>query len=192
MEVDSNGNETDLPRHKTIVANFTAIQSQASTNNDANDQASILTRGNADLTLVNGIVISPNNECLRMNGSGSTADRTTLVARSVVMQCNATRYIGTGSYTAADVAAAFGSGTNNNNHAYTPTLASIFINGATETAVTPFDAKTLNSFFDTTTYIGAVKDASDSWYKVWTCNSGYAPFDDTTNANRACTSLPTT
>lgn len=200
MEVDSSGNETDLPRQKTIVANFTVIQSQASSNNDANAQASIFTRGNADLTLVNGVVISPANECIRMNGSGSLANRTTLVTRSVVMQCNTInsgpKYVGSGSsgiaFTAADVAAAFGSGANNNNEAYTPTLASLFINGATETAVVPFDAKTLNSFFDTTTYIGAVKDSTDNWYKVWTCNSGYAPFDDTTNANRACTSLPTT
>jgi len=196
MEVDSNGNESDLPRQKTIVANFTVIQPQTSSNNDANAQASIFTRGNADLTLVNGVVISPANECIRMNGSGSLANRATLVTRSVVMQCNGTKYVGSGSsgiaFTAADVAAAFGSGANNNNDAYTPSLASIFINGATETAVTAIDPKTLNSFFDTTNYIGAVKDASATWYKVWTCNSGYAPFDDTANANRACTSLPTT
>ena len=53
------------------------------------------------------------------------------------------------------------------------------------------DAKTLDAFFDTTTYIGAVKDAADSWYKGWTCNSGYAAFDTTTTIGRSCTSLPT-
>src|SRR5690606_11187178 len=33
MEIDSNGNETDTPRQDLIVANFTAIQRQASSNN---------------------------------------------------------------------------------------------------------------------------------------------------------------
>ncbi len=196
MEIDSNGQEADVPRQKTIIANFTAVQSQVSSNNEANDQASILNRGNSDLTLVNGLVVSPNNECIRLNGSGTTATRATLVARSVAMQCNATKYLGTGStgvaYSAADVAAAFGSGSNNNNDAYTASLTAIFVNGAAETAVVATDAKTLDAFFDTTTYVGAVKDANDNWYKGWSCNSSYAPFDTTTNANRACTSLPIT
>ncbi|MHA6720225.1 hypothetical protein ACX40Y_12340 [Sphingomonas sp. RS6] len=190
MEVDSNGFEADLPRQNTAVANFTAIQSQVSSNNEANDQASVLLRGNADLTLVNGLLISPNNECIRMNGSGTTP--ATLVARSVALQCNSTKFIGTGSITAAQVATAFGSGTNNNNDSFVNSLANLFVNGATETAVTATDPKTVNSFFDTTTWIGAVKDANDTWYAGWTCNSGYASFDNTSVAGRACTSLPTT
>lgn len=192
MEVDSNGNEADTPRQVTKVANFTAIQGQSSSNNEANDQASILLRGNADLTLVNGLVISPNNECVRMNGSGTTP--ATLTARSVVLQCNATKYIGTGSYTAAQVATAFGSGANANNDSFVNTLATLFVNGATETAVTATDPKTLDTtgFFDTTTWIGAVRNAQDTWYAGWTCNSGYAAFDNATLTGRSCTSLPTT
>lgn len=192
MEVDSNGNEGDTPRQVTKVANFTAIQTQASSNNEANDQASVLLRGNADLTLINGILVSPNNECLRMNGSGTTP--ATLTARSVVLQCNAAKYLGTGSYTAAQVATAFGSGANNNNDSFVNTLATLFVNGATETAVTATDPKTLDptGFFDTTTWIGAVRNAQDTWYAGWTCNSGYAAFDNTTVTGRSCTSLPTT
>ena len=192
MEIDSNGLESDTPRQNTIVANFTAIQSQVSSNNEANDQASILNRGNSDLSLVNGIVVSPNNECVRLHGTGTAATRATLTARSVLMQCNATKYIGSGSgataYTAADVAAIFSG--NNNNDAYTASLSAVFINGAAETAATAIDAKTLDSFFDTTTYVGAVKDANDTWYAGWTCNSAYAPFDSTSNGRRACTSIP--
>ncbi|WP_069338839.1 hypothetical protein, partial [Sphingobium yanoikuyae] len=192
MEVDSNGLESDTPRQNTIVANFTAIQSQVSSNNEANDQASILNRGNSDLSLVNGIVVSPNNECVRLHGTGTAATRATLTARSVLMQCNAAKYIGSGSgataYTAADVAAIFSG--NNNNDAYTASLSAVFINGAAETAATAIDAKTLDSFFDTTTYVGAVKDANDTWFAGWTCNSAYAPFDSTSTARRACTSIP--
>ncbi len=192
MEVDSNGKEDNAPRQVTKVANFTAIQTQTSANNEGADLASILLRGNADLSLINGIVISPNNECLRMNGSSVNGSApASLVARSVVMQCNATKYLGSGSYTAAQVATAFGTGANNNNDGYTPSLTSTFVNGATETAVTATDPKTFSSFFDTTTYVGAVK-TGDTWFQGWTCNSSYAGFDATTTAGRACTSLPTT
>ena len=42
-------------------------------------------------------------------------------------------------------------------------------------------------FFDAVTYIGAVKDATDTWYQGWTCNSSTATF----GANGgACTAIP--
>lgn len=198
MEIDSNGAETDTPRSKPIIANFTATQPQVSSNNEANNQASLLLRGNSDTSLVNGVVVTPNNECLRMNGTG--ASPATLFARAVVMQCNATKYLGTGSgasaFTATQVAGFFGSGSNANNDAFISSLTGGFINGANETAVTAFDASTLNNsvsgtFFDKTTYIGAVKDANETWFKGWTCNSGFASFDTTTAAGRSCTSVPT-
>lgn len=56
--------------------------------------------------------------------------------------------------------------------------------------MTATDAKTLDAWFDTTTYVGAVKDANDSWYAGWTCNSSFAPFDNSSTARRACTSVP--
>ena len=106
----------------------------------------------------------------------------------MVLSCNATKYIGTGSYTAAQVATNFGSGANNNNDAFTSTLSSLFINGANETGVAGFNASTLDPFFTATTYIGAVKDTADTWYTGWTCNSAAANLG---SANSACTSLPT-
>ena len=186
FEIDSNGNESDTPRTKLAVANFTAIQPQMSSNNESNDQAASLFRGNSDTTLINGLIVSPNNECIRMNGSGATP--ATLTARSVVLQCNATKYIGTGSYSAAQVQAMFTAGTNVNN-AFTNTLTSLFINGANETAVVATDPKTVSSFFDTTTWIGAVRNAQDTWFAGWTCNSTTADFG--TGNSGLCTSLPT-
>ena len=44
-----------------------------------------------------------------------------------------------------------------------------FINGANETARTAVDPRTLNSFFTSTNYIGAVKNAADTWWSGWTC-----------------------
>ncbi|MBI1199201.1 MAG: hypothetical protein GC203_15175 [Phenylobacterium sp.] len=187
-EIDSNGFETDTPRTKLQMSNFTMIQSQVSSNNEAADQAAVLYRGNADVTLVNSIIYTPNNECIRMNGSGTTP--ATLTARSVVMTCNSTKYIGTGSYTAAQVQTMFGAGSNNNKDDFTSTLSSLFVNGSNETGVVAFDQSTLGSFFAKTTYVGAVKDANDTWWQGWTCNSDAANFGSGNSG--ACSSLPTT
>jgi hypothetical protein len=186
FEIDSNGNEADTPRTNLKVANFTALQPNTSSNNDANDQASSLFRGNSDTTLINGLIITPNNECIRMNGSGG-ANAATLVARSVVLQCNATKYIGTGSYNAAAVAAAFGSGANANNDAFTATLTALFVNGTNETGVPAVDPKTLSAFFDTTAFIGAVPNTAGNWAAQWTCNSSYANLGGTLGN---CTAVP--
>jgi hypothetical protein len=187
MEIDSNGFESDTPRTKFQLSNFTAIQPQTSSNNEGGgDLASILLRGNSDTTWANGVIVSPNNECLRMNGSGTAP--ATLVAHSVVMTCNGTKYLGSGSYTAAQVQAMFGSGSSNNNDNLTSTLTSLFVNGANEDGVPAFDATALSVFFDTAAHIGAAWSGNTDWYTHWTCNSSYAPLGGDTD----CTSLPTT
>jgi len=108
----------------------------------------------------------------------------------VAMQCGSPKYIGSSGVTEAQVQTLFGSGSNNNNDAFTPTLASVFINGANETGVTATDPTAFSNFFDATTYIGAVKDSSDTWYTGWTCNSTAASFGSGNSGS--CTSLPTT
>lgn len=187
MEIDSNGNEADTPRTTLNISNLTGLQPEVSTDNEANDQAAILVRGNSDVTLANSVISTPKNECLRMNGSGTT--RATLTARSVAMQCNATKFIGTGTYNAAAVSTAFGSGANNNNDSFTTTLANLFINGANELGVATFDVTTLASFFSAVTSIGAVKNTADNWTGSWTCNSSTADFG--TGNSGLCSSIPT-
>lgn len=44
-----------------------------------------------------------------------------------------------------------------------------FINGANETAVPVTNAPAVNSYFLPVTYIGAVRDANDTWWRGWTC-----------------------
>jgi hypothetical protein len=187
LEIDSNGFETETPRTNLKISNFTMIQSAVSASNEAADQASTLFRGNSDVTLYNSIIASPNNECIRMNGSGATP--ATLTPRSVVMTCNATKYLGTGSYTAAQVTTAFGAGANSNRDDFTSTLASTYVNGANEAGVTVTSVASLGSSFSATTNIGAVKDSADNWWAIWTCNSTTANFGSGNSG--ACTSLPT-
>jgi hypothetical protein len=162
------------------------LQSALSSNNEANDQASTLFRGNADVSLYNSALITPNNECIRLNGSGATP--VTLTARSVVLSCNATKFLGTGTITAAQTATAFGAGANNNRDTFTSTLTSVFVNGANESGVPATDVSGLGAFFTATNYIGGVRDANDTWYAGWTCNSAAANFGTTSGS---CFSLPT-
>lgn len=186
LEIDSNGGDigAGIPRTKLTLANFTAVQSGLSADN-AGNQAAMLLRGNADVSLINGVVVTPQNECIRLNGE--TATPVTLTASSVALQCASAKYISTGA--GVDAAAAFAAGSKNNRDDFTPTLASIFINGANETGVAATDPKTSNAFFDTTAWIGAVRNAQDTWYAGWTCNSGTANFG---SSSGACDSLPTT
>lgn len=193
IEADSdNSLDGNTPRQNTRLSNFTFIQR----NNTGNGSA-ILLRGGTDYTLANGVIVSPSAACLRISRP-QTASATVNAAideagaplvRSVVAQCATPAFIGSNGVTEVEVAAIFGSGSNGNNSAFTPTLMSLFINGASETAVSAFNANTLNPFFDTTTYVGAVRDAADTWYTGWTCNSSTANLG--TSATGLCTSLPT-
>jgi hypothetical protein len=181
LEIDSNGLESDTPRVDLKVSNMTAIAG-----NPANsDEAAMLFRGNSDTTLMNSVIIAPNNECIRVHN-----DFATLTAHSVVMQCADPKYIDSGSAAAGTAENFFGSGSDNNDDSFSPTLTALYINGTNENAVPAFDASTLSSFFDAVTYIGAVKDSADTWYAGWTCNSATASFG-TGNAGE-CTALPTT
>jgi hypothetical protein len=192
IEADSdNTADGNNPRQNTRVSNFTFIQrSNAS-------KGAVRFFGGTDYGLYNGVIVSPSTACLSISRAqtASTVANASIdelgapVFRSVVAQCGTPAFLGANGVTADQVSAIFGSGTNNNNSAFVPTFSSLFINGANETAVTAFDANTISSFFDKTTYIGAVKDANDKWYEGWTCNSATASFG--TSKTGLCTSLPT-
>ena len=195
MEIDSNGKETETPRTNLKVVNFLGLQLSTSANNEGADKAATLFRGNADVTLYNGAIITPQNECIRMTSNTDSANRATLTARSVVLQCSSTKYIGDGSgsapFTADQVKTAFGAGSNNNSDTFTNTLTMTFVNGANEDAIVTTDPSTLSSFFAAAPspyHIGAAWSGNTAWYKGWTCDSSYADF----GSGSACTSLPTT
>jgi len=191
IELDSAGTTEDqAPRTHMKIANFTFVHRNSGTAN----LAAMLFRGKADATLVNGVVTSP-IACLRYNGANIlTADPATDKVgppefQSVVMQCAAgAQFTGSGGLTAQQVADAFNASTNTNvNASFTASLTNTFVNGANEAGVTAIDPKSKDPAFDTTNYIGAVKDANDTWYAGWTCNSAAANFGSTSSA---CTSLP--
>jgi hypothetical protein len=196
MEMDSNANGSDTPRTTIRIANFVGLQSLSSPDNEGSTGANASTffRGNSDTTLINGVISTPNNECIRMDGRAATP--ATLTARSVVLNCNATKFLGGTGYTAAQVAAIFGTGANNNDDAFTTSFSTLFINGSRENAVVATNPATFSgfpasvqSFFTATNYIGAVKDVNDTRFTGWTCNSTTATFG--TSVTGLCSTLPT-
>ena len=51
----------------------------------------------------------------------------------------------------------------------TSTLQSGFINGTNESGRPATNPTPVNAFFQAVNYIGAVRDASDTWWQGWTC-----------------------
>lgn len=182
-----------VPRQNTRLVNFTFVQRKS---NAADNRATMLLRGGTDYAMANGVVVSPGNPCLRIDGSDTatpTIDPATEEAgaplfRSVLMQCGSPRYIGSGGVSDQTVALLFGNGANENNDAFSSTLTGGYVNGSNEARTPGFDAKAWAAYFDTTSYVGAVRDASDLWYARWTCNSAAADFGSDNSG--ACTSLP--
>ncbi|MCA1936012.1 MAG: hypothetical protein LDL37_11190, partial [Asticcacaulis sp.] len=130
-----------------------------------------------DLTLVNSVITNTATaSTFGIRITGATTETAAPTFHSVYMGGFATAFA-----TTNNTAALFNAGTNNTS-AGTITLAD-FVNGANETAVPVRAVSTLNSltnatsvngvangnFFTTVDYIGAVKNASDTWYAGWTC-----------------------
>jgi hypothetical protein len=155
------------------MANWTLVGRNATSNNhtvahfDSGTDATII---NSVFTSVTGSIAG----CMAINDADTGTSGVTF--NSVFMSCPI-------SYRAANLAlstAAFTAGTNNT-EAGASTLTApaagttltnqvlTFINGANETAVTPVAAATVYSFFQNTTYIGAVQNAADTWWQGWTC-----------------------
>jgi len=188
IEGDStNGLEDQLPRTDLQLSNATFIQRRTG------DQV-IRLRGGMDATIVNSVVIdgSAGTPCLRIDqaqtaraANAGLGDKGPPRFESVVLDCDTATRNGT-DVTAANALSIFNAGANNNAN-FSSTLMMTFVNGANESGVTAFNPTALSSFFDAVSYIGAVRNAADTWYEGWTCNSATAAFGTNTGA---CTSLP--
>lgn len=87
---------------------------------------------------------------------------------SVVLACG-TPFTNDSNVDATAVAALFNAGSNNSS-AFTASLSGTFINGANEAARPSYaNIKSFSSFLTDPGYIGAVKDANDTWWQGWTC-----------------------
>lgn len=168
-----------VPQTVLQVANFTFIERST-----ANSQV-VRARGGARLVLANGVIDTDNETCIRIDDPETFAADPDYYA--VVGDCDPSLpNRGNTNPSNTQVQDDFIADSTANNSGFTISLAG-FINGTNETGVTAFGAATLTSFFDTTNYIGAVRDNADSWYRDWTCNSATVDFGSSTGL---CTRLP--
>lgn len=90
------------------------------------------------------------------------------------------------SITADEQLAIVNAGSNNNVNGTGATLNGIYPTSATS-LTTAADPSTINSFFTSTNYVGALNGPSDTAFQGWTCNSTSAEFGGT---GARCTAVP--
>lgn len=90
------------------------------------------------------------------------------------------------SITSDEQLAIVNAGTNNNVNGVGSTINGIYPTGSASLA-TATDPSTLNSFFTSTNYVGAVNGSTDTSFQGWTCNSTSAEFG---GSGARCTAVP--
>lgn len=165
IEASNLGGVVRTPVSQPRIQNFTFIHRANAT---ANDDALVFNTGTA-FVLANGIVRSAGTAgaCLDVDDAGTAP-----FIRSVSFACGLA-YREDTNITAAQTAAFFTADPNNQPNA-TSTLTNTFVNGTNEAARPVFTQSSLNStgstFFQNVPYIGAVRDAADTWWTTWTCS----------------------
>ena len=142
---------------RPVISNLTLI----GRTDGAGGDAIVLNTGNA-MQLYNSVVVKTGGTCLDIDDAATVANGPTF--NSVYFSCG-TDFRADGNQDAA-TSGAFGTGTNNGSG---PSTLNGVVNGANETARTPTAVAGLNPFFVNTSYVGAVRDASDTWYAGWSC-----------------------
>ncbi|MCB2113148.1 MAG: hypothetical protein KDD85_06310 [Parvularculaceae bacterium] len=163
IEGDNNGDTVPdaTPRSAPTIANFTLIGDGAS-------GEGVQLRAGTSGAVVNGIVTNF-AEALEFNPAGIGPDP--IVDRVAFSGIQTPPTLGV---MAGSGATLFAAGANTNTASNTLTAPAGFVTplipGANESApaVTALDPKAIDPSLDTTDYIGAVRDASDTWFAGWT------------------------
>ncbi|OSZ63240.1 hypothetical protein CAP39_14350 [Sphingomonas sp. IBVSS1] len=175
IEADTAGGEARTPRSNPRIANFTFIGRRT--------PDTVLLRGGTDYGLVNGIIqnSTATGLCLDIDGAQTAAaadaaadEAGAPVIRSVIFGCSGA------ARDESDVPLAtitpIITGNNNLLPPVTLTLTSLFLPGTFETGATATNPRTAltgtGTFFDETTFVGAFRNATDTWYTGWTCGVG--------------------
>jgi hypothetical protein len=156
------GGAARTPVSNPRFANFTAI---GTTRTGAGDSLTLNTAtSNVFLNGVVTLAAGAANACLDIDDA-DTRGR----FESVYLSCPIP-FRDDSNVNAAATAAIFNAGSNNVSNG-TSTLTNTFVNGPNESGRSAFSGLTgVNSFFQSVTYIGAVRDASDTWWQGWTCS----------------------
>ena len=121
---------------------------------------------------VNGVV-NYGQECFRWQDAGN--DNATFEPaadpsfNSVLFDCAGGLTAANSSSNGATVAPLAVAADANNSTATPNSLSDTFVNGLTEDGVTAIDPSTLDPWFMSVDYIGAVENANDTWWQGWSC-----------------------
>ncbi|GGE42920.1 hypothetical protein GCM10011367_17030 [Marinicauda pacifica] len=180
FEFDNNGDANDaLPRSNPTISNFTLIGQRASS---SSDYGMLLREGTAG-RLMNGIVVDFNDACLDIDQSATfnQAAAGNLGLESTFFDCPTNFEDESGDPAATQPSALFAAGANNvtgttslEGFSFITDMSANNASGVVpapagpEAGVTAIDPSTVDAFFDSVTYIGAVENAADTWYQGWT------------------------
>ncbi|WP_233345471.1 hypothetical protein [Litorimonas taeanensis] len=167
IEASSVAAGANNPASNATIANFTLVNNSTINNTDSHG---IRMNTGTIGTYINGVIVEQNS-CLDYEDSagdgvaGFTAGADPAF-QSVLFDCGAGLLTTGGDADPVTGQAAVDADTNN--VVGGNSLVDTFVNGANENAVT---AATIapGGFLDVVDYIGAVKDADDTWWQGWTC-----------------------
>lgn len=156
-------NNTLLPRSNPTISNFTFVGSIAG------DTGMVIRAGTAGQFL-NGIItgfqdagvdIDENETAAQATAGNITFDSMLVVGNNENLETDDD---------AGDAAtvAAFNAGENNVTEGTTSVSDEQYVPGATDTSITATNPSAVDDVFDDADYVGAVRDADDSWYVGWT------------------------
>ncbi len=156
-------NNTLLPRSNPTVSNLTFV------GGTAGDTGMVIRAGTAGRFL-NGIITGFQDAGVDIDSDETAAEANAgnVTFDSMLVVGNAENLETDGDAGDAATANAFANGSNNVTTGTTDVADEAYVPGTTAQGVTPTDPTTLDPFFDAVSYIGAVENASDTWYQGWT------------------------
>ena len=169
FEFDNNGDSNDaLPRSNPTISNFTLVGDRESENSDTG----ILLREGTAGTLINGIVVDFEGDCLDVDNEATFAQANAgnLVLRSIFFDCTPSFSTDDDGFDEEAFALGVGFPANTNNVSAPNSLNGFFM-GPNELDVPAEDPTQYDAFFNAADYIGAFspgESAGSNWALGWT------------------------
>lgn len=152
-------NNTLLPRSNPTVSNFTFVGGAAG------DSGMVIRAGTAGRFL-NGIITLFQDAGVDIDDAETAAQN--IQFDSMLVVGNNANLETDGDAGDAAQASAFAAGANNVTTGTTSIADEQYVPGPGDTTTLATDPSAIDPFFDSVDYVGAVKDASDTWYQGWT------------------------
>lgn len=156
-------NNTLTPRSNPTVSNFTFVGGAAG------DTGMVIRAGTAGRFL-NGIITAFQDAGVDIDSDETAAQATAgnVTFDSMLVVGNAENLETDDDSGDAATVAAFNAGANNVTSGTTSVTDESYVPAAGDTTTPATDPSAIDPFFDSVDYVGAVEDASDTWYQGWT------------------------